>query len=369
MDELNIICKLCGSENVIKFGIQADTQMYFCKSCQRKFKGDDSLFHSKVPANNITSALSMYYGGMSLNDIRNNLKQENPDNYMPSSASVYDWIYKYSDKAVKYYDQFQPKVGDIWIADETNLDIDGKNVWLWDIIDAETRYLLATKMSYTRTTQDAQTLFELAKKKAGKSPKVIITDGLPAYVEAVEVFGKGIEHKRSRPFTDKENSTNLIERWHSTLKERTKVLRGLKDTESALAFIDGFLAYYNFIRPHESLDNKTPAEEAKIIYPIKNWAELARLENDKYIVKAHSIAELPEHLEITGNPDAKRGGWHKGDTYQDIKERKRKATSAKANMARVKLRKARIKKNRQAGYTKATQTIAMVITPRKKNAK
>jgi hypothetical protein len=43
-------CKLCNSADTIKFGIQADTQMYFCKACRRKFKGDDSLFGGRVSA-------------------------------------------------------------------------------------------------------------------------------------------------------------------------------------------------------------------------------------------------------------------------------------------------------------------------------
>jgi transposase-like protein len=34
-------CKHCHSDNVVKFGTYKGTQLYWCKSCQRKFKADD----------------------------------------------------------------------------------------------------------------------------------------------------------------------------------------------------------------------------------------------------------------------------------------------------------------------------------------
>jgi hypothetical protein len=149
---------------------------------------------------------------------------------------------------------------------------------MWDIIDANTRFLLASRVSFNRGAHDAQMLMEEAKRKAGKSPKTVTTDKLNAYLDGVELtFGSETEHKQSKPFTNAEDSTNKIERWHSTLKERTKVMRGLKDIGSAIQFTDGFVVYYNFFRPHECLDGRTPAEAAGIDYTVKNWADLSRL--------------------------------------------------------------------------------------------
>jgi transposase InsO family protein len=51
-----------------------------------------------------------------------------------------------------------------------------------------------------------------------------------------------------------------MERYHSTLKERTKVMRALKN--SATAILDGQRIYYNHIRPHQGLNGKTPAQAA-----------------------------------------------------------------------------------------------------------
>jgi len=131
-------------------------------------------------------------------------------------------------------------------------------------------------MSFNRTAQHAKTLVEKASKKAGKSPKVIITDKLFAYLDGIEMaFGADTQHVQSKGFRVQPN-TNLIERFHGTLKSRTKVMRGLKTPETALAILDGWLVYYNFFRPHESLDNKTPAEKAGLDVPIKNWLDVVK---------------------------------------------------------------------------------------------
>lgn len=163
-------------------------------------------------------------------------------------------------------------------------------------------------MSFTRNISDAKTLFELARSRAGKSPRVIITDKLWAYPEAVnDVFGETVLHTRSKPFTSVD-STNYIERWHSTLKERTKVMRTPKDPNTALQFIDGFLAYYNFIRPHESLNGKTPAEAAGIDYDAKSWKSIIRLGEPSQVKRAITPEyRIPPELAtarrvVTGKP-------------------------------------------------------------------
>jgi len=46
-----VLCKNCGSGDVIKKTTRNGVPIYFCNACQRKFKGDDSAFHGKVDAN------------------------------------------------------------------------------------------------------------------------------------------------------------------------------------------------------------------------------------------------------------------------------------------------------------------------------
>lgn len=134
---IKITCKNCGSEHVIKYGSYKGVQRYWCKACNRKFKADDSPFHMKVSPQHISGALSMYYTGSSITDIRNHIRQET--GYHPSKSVVFDWIEKYTEQAEKQFSNVKPRVGNTWIADETMIDLDKqKKVWLWDIIDADT---------------------------------------------------------------------------------------------------------------------------------------------------------------------------------------------------------------------------------------
>jgi transposase-like protein len=73
-----------------------------------------------------------------------------------------------------------------------------------------------------------------------------------------------------------EININLIERFHSTIKERTKVMRGFKTLDTAELILEGFLVHYNYFRPHMSLANSTPAEVAKIKIPFKTWTDFVR---------------------------------------------------------------------------------------------
>ena len=41
-------------------------------------------------------------------------------------------------------------------------------------------------------------------------------------------------------------------------------MRGVQNNETAEALIGGFKAYYNFVRPHQGLEGKTPAEMANL---------------------------------------------------------------------------------------------------------
>jgi len=59
------------------------------------------------------------------------------------------------------------------------------------------------------------------------------------------------------------------------MRDREKTMRGLKVEDTPI--IDGHRLYYNFVRPHEALDGKTPSEEAGIMIEGDNkWLTLMR---------------------------------------------------------------------------------------------
>lgn len=297
----NIKCKYCQSENVIKYGKYKDTQYYWCKDCKRKFVSTSTIPKMQYSTSKVADALNMYYEGMSLHEIRRNFIQQHND-YI-SDRTALNWVERFSKMAVMEANKYKPDVGGIWVADETVVDIDGKNVWFWDIIDTKTRFLIASHMSFTRNTKDAQQLMKQAYDRTGKIPRVIYTDKLRAYLDGIELtFGADTQHKQGSPF-DIENNTNLIERFHGSIKSRTKVMRGLHTLESARLFMDGWLVHYNFFRPHMSLRDRTPASVAGIQFPFRNWKDITEQPYHKTaripVIIEKALAEYREEVSIS----------------------------------------------------------------------
>lgn len=288
-DIKGIQCKYCSSPKVVKFGTYHGIQRYYCKTCKRKFTLTDALPKMKTPIPQIASALDCYYGGMSLNAAKRHLEQQygNPI----TNAGIYNWVIRFSKDIGELAKDYKPNVGDVWVADETVLKIGGQNVWFWDILDAKTRFLLASHMSLKRTTADALKLMKQAEARAGKIPKIVFTDKLRAYTDGIELaWGADAKHIPSKGFV-KPMNTNLIERFHGILKDRTRVMRGMKKIETAKLLLDGWLVYYNYLRPHESLKNITPAEKAGIKFPFKNWMDVVRSKQDKVVIADDGIVK------------------------------------------------------------------------------
>ncbi|MBI4286291.1 MAG: IS6 family transposase [Chloroflexi bacterium] len=268
-----IKCKWCGSTDIQKYGIDEGVQQYLCTKCGRKFNNKDAPYGKRSTIEDIGTSISSYYDGLSFPEVARHLAESgNPVN----ESTVYRWIMSYAQKAVKMMESYTPKVSDTWVADETVIKFNDVNHWLWDIIDHDTRFLLASYLTPKRGTKEAQALMELAAQRAGKAPKRVITDKLAAYLDGIELaFGADTKHIQSSPFADKDD-TNIIERFQGTIKDRTKVVRGYKTLPTARQIIDGFLVHYNFFKPHIGLKGKTPTEVAGIKLPYKSWTDFVR---------------------------------------------------------------------------------------------
>lgn len=266
------ICKYCGSPNVVKYGTFQGIQRYWCKDCKRKFADNRALPKMKTDVKVISAALSCYFGGMPLDAIQRHLQQQY--NVYYSEMGIYNWIRRFSQEAIDRVKDFQPIVGDTWIADETVLKVGGRKIWFFDVIDEKTRYLLASRLAQSRTIKEAALVMNEARRRAGKSPERVITDRLAAYIDGIElVFGGSAKHIQSKPFTDV-NSTNIIERFQGTLKDRTKIMRGFKNMTTAELLTDAWLVHYNFFKEHETLGNIPPAQKMGIPTPFKDWADV-----------------------------------------------------------------------------------------------
>jgi transposase-like protein len=112
----------------------------------------------------------------------------------------------------------------------------------------------------------------------GKNPETLITDGLPAYHDAykkefwTQKKETRAEHINAIKLRGNMNN-NKMERFNGEIRDREKVMRGLKKTDTPM--LTGCQIFHNYIREHESLDGKTPAEACGITIEGKNkWLTL-----------------------------------------------------------------------------------------------
>lgn len=275
--ERQITCKYCGALDLEESEPYKDTPYFTCKECKRVFSGKDTFPRMKYPKELNVKALTYYYNGMSYRGIAHTF--EDLAEYDLPKSTIYRWVLKYSRLVNDYVLSLHPELSDVWLADETMIDIWGQKYWFWDIIDSESRFLIASHLSKTRTTKDATKLFYMARLRSKTRPKMVITDRLWSYQKAFNnVFysnlpQRRVTHLKSKGFNAVPN-TNLIERFHSTLKQRTKVMRDLKTPNSARVILDGFVTHYNFFLEHESLDGATPARAGGLGDRFNDWGDL-----------------------------------------------------------------------------------------------
>lgn len=235
----------------------------------------------RTPSVQIASALSMFYEGMSLNAIRRHLDQAFHN--LPSDSSVYEWIVKYTSKAIAADNARQTQTrtmiqelghGPFWIANDTPVKIGKTNLWIWDIMDYWSRLLVGSFITTTRTPQDVRAVMEMAADRAGESPGLVITSKRSIYQNGVDqAFGVDTLHLQAGS-SKVQPYSNTVARYHGPLKTRNKILRGLKKVEAAELIMGGWMVHYNFFRTHEALKYNTPAAVFKIDFPFRNWLDV-----------------------------------------------------------------------------------------------
>ena len=70
-----------------------------------------------------------------------------------------------------------------------------------------------------------------------------------------------------------DHNNNKMERLNGEVRDREKVMRGLKKVDTPI--LTGYQIFHNYIREHGGLDGKTPAEACGIIIEGENkWITL-----------------------------------------------------------------------------------------------
>ena len=230
--------------------------------------GSDARFGMKTPVMHVNLAIQMYYQGMSLNSIRQELLEKY--NNCPSDSTIYHWISKYSDRAVSSLTSRIPNVGTTWIADETRLMHHNQPLLIWDILDRDTWFLIATQIFFQRSSENAWSLLKQAVQRTGRIPCVISTAKLGKYYSDIkhDFDDVIIKYPGKVKIVIEKKSARELEYFHNMLEWRKNHMNDLRSIDSISKYNDGWLIYYNYFRPHSYLVGKTPAEAAGVSYPV-----------------------------------------------------------------------------------------------------
>lgn len=260
------VCKRGGW--VIKYGGYKSRGVYRhrykCKKCGKTFVRDYGYKWLNYAPHKVRLALSLYACGLTLREIAELLGCV--------ASTVWNWIVRFGRILYCYVRRKQPKQAFQLHLDELFLRMKKRFYYLFDSIDASTRFAVFT-LEKLRERMQAKRLLE-------QSPKAeyIVSDGLHSYRQALR---KMYHYKwlrshyyRWHKFTDKHNN-NLVERLQGTLRRWLHPKRGFHSQKTGQTMLDFYYVYYNYVRKHSTID-MTPAEKAGVIeYKTTNkWKEL-----------------------------------------------------------------------------------------------
>jgi len=154
---------------------------------------------------------------------------------------------------------WQLDVTHVWLAD-------GDYVEILNIIDDHSRLCIATRPLAVYTAADIVAVFRDAADHWGLPASVLTDNGAiftAAYRGGIGAFESeladlGIACKHSRPYHPQ--TCGKVERFHQTMKRYLAKQRPARNTRTLQTQLGRFVDYYNNLRPHRSLNRRTPAE-------------------------------------------------------------------------------------------------------------
>jgi putative transposase len=130
-------------------------------------------------------------------------------------------------------------------------------------------FWICTRISQKREVADARAVFQEAKKVTPQQkPIALVHDGLRSYDEAYqkEFFTKRNPRTMNIRSVSVRNEglNSKVERLNGSVRDREVVMRGMDHKESAQTLMEAIRIYHNYIKTHQGLDGKTPAEASGI---------------------------------------------------------------------------------------------------------
>lgn len=175
------------------------------------------------------------------------------------------------EPTLKYFvETFPYELSDKICGDETYIKVKGKWYYLTFFFDAEKKIILAHPISSNRDTELAIHAINDVLTKMQEIPEdlTFVVDGNPIYPLAQHFFAEHGIHfaiKQVIGLSNKDEVSaeyrplkQIIERLNRTFKSGYRGTFGFGSHKGANSFTTLFVAFFNFLRPHASLENRVP---------------------------------------------------------------------------------------------------------------
>ena len=227
-----------------------------------KFSKFDSHIMSLCLTLHVNLGLSLRKSAQALKDLYNiSISHQQIANYCKTAAICIK----------PFVDNYDYGVGDTLTADETYIKIRGVKAYIWFIMDAAKRSIIGYQVSDNRGVGPCILAMRMAFRHFKELPDKFrfIADGYSAYPLAAQQFFRefgdafkfditqviGLTNddavsKEFRPFKQ------MIERLNRTYKASYRSTNGFDNIEGANYDLALWVAYYNFLRPHNHAGNK-----------------------------------------------------------------------------------------------------------------
>ncbi len=187
-----------------------------------------------------------------------------------SHQSILNYVNSVSLWLKPYVDHYPYELSDQFCGDETYIRVNGRWHYLFFFFDAVKKVILSYPVSPNRDTATAIKAVDevLLKMKNVPENLTFVVDGNPIYLLAQHFFaqhGISFDVKQVIGLTNEDEVSKeyrplkqIVERLNRTFKGNYRATHGFGSEHGSVSFVTLFVAYFNFLRPHATLEGKVP---------------------------------------------------------------------------------------------------------------
>ncbi len=222
-----------------------------------KFSKHNAYIMSLCLTMHVNLGLSLRKTAQALKDLYNiNISHQQVANYCKTAALC----------VKPFIDNYDYHTGNVFTADETYIKVRGIKSYIWFIMDAAKRSIIGYQASDNRGVGPCILAMRMAFRHLKELPEHFrfIADGYSAYPLAAQQFFREYGEKFKFNITQVIGLTNddevsrefrpykqMIERLNRTYKASYRLTNGFDNIDGANYDLALWVAYYNFLRPHQ----------------------------------------------------------------------------------------------------------------------